>query len=137
MRLAPLEFQPPHAGVLRMLGQTAGLSQQELAIWLRMHASRLVGLVDTLEKRGLAERKSSPTDRRESSLYITEAGRHVLQRLGTIARAQDDATCEGLPPEKRAQLSSLLERIARRQGLAHGVYPGYRTLRSPRDLEPK
>jgi DNA-binding MarR family transcriptional regulator len=136
-RLASLQLQPPHAGVLRMLAQTAGVNQQELAERLGMHASRLVGVVDTLEKRGLVERKSSATDRRENALYITPAGRQLLQQLGSIARAHDDATCEGLSAEERAQLRSLLERIAQRQGLAEGVHPGYRTLRPRRDLQPE
>ena len=81
--------------------------------------------------------KYPATDRRENALYITAAGRQILQRLGAIARAHDDATCDGLSPEERAQLSSLLERIARRQGLARGVHPGYRTLRPRPDVPPK
>lgn len=132
-RLAALELQPAHAGILRMLGQTAGLSQQELATRLGMYASRLVAIVDALEKRGLVERQSSATDRRENALYITEAGRHLLQQLGTIARAHDEATCKGLSAEERAQLFSLLERIAAQQGLAAGVHPGYRMPRPRRD----
>lgn len=131
VRLGPLELLPQHAGILRMLGQNTGISQQELAVRLDMHASRLVALVDTLEKRGLVERQSSATDRRVHALHLTEAGRHMLKELGAIAREHDKAMCEGLSPEERAQLFSLLERIAQRQGLARGVHPGYRTLEQP------
>jgi hypothetical protein len=86
------------------------------------------------KKRGLVERKSA-TDRRENALHITTAGRQFLQQLGSIARAQDDATCEGLPAEERGQLRTLLERIAQRQGLAVGVHPSYRILRPRRGLQ--
>jgi DNA-binding MarR family transcriptional regulator len=84
-RLASLDLLPQHAGVLRMLGQSSGIGQQELAAWLDMHASRLVGLVDTLEMRGLVERQSSATDRRVYALHLTEAGRDTLKQLGSIA----------------------------------------------------
>jgi DNA-binding MarR family transcriptional regulator len=127
-RLASLELLPQHAGVLRMLGQSSGISQQELAARLEMHASRLVGLVDTLEKRGLVERQSSASDRRVYALHLTEAGRGTLKQLGALARAHDDTMCDGLSAEERTELFSLLERIAQRQGLGHAVHPGYRKL---------
>ena len=127
-RLTSLDLLPQHAGVLRLLGLSSGISQQELAAKLGMHASRLVGLVDTLEKRGLVERQTGVTDRRVYALQLTEAGRGVLKQLRTIARAHDDAVCEGLSATERTQLSSLLERIAERQGLTHAVHPGYRAL---------
>lgn len=127
-RLDPLELLPQHAGILRMLGQNTGISQQELAARLDMHASRLVGLVDTLEKRGLVERQSNTKDRRVHALLLTEAGRRTLKELGAIAREHDKAICEGLSPEERTQLFSLLEKVAQRQELAHGVHPGYRAV---------
>jgi DNA-binding MarR family transcriptional regulator len=136
-RLAPLDLQAPQAGVLRVLGQTPGISQQELADRLAMHASRLVSVVDALEKRGLLERRSSATDRRENALHITAAGKQILQQLGIIARAHDNAICEGLSAQEKEQLQSLLERIARRHGLAQGVHPGYRTLRPRQEVQPE
>ena len=120
-----------------MLGQSTRMSQQELAGRLGVHASRLVGLVDTLEKRGLVERHSSATDRRMHALHLTEAGHHTLKELGTIAREHDQAMCEGLSSEERTQLLSLLERVAQRQGLAHAVHPGYRTLEPREESSPK
>ena len=109
-----------------MLGHSSGISQQDLAEKLNMHASRLVGLVDTLERRGLIERRSSATDRRVYALHLTEAGQQTLKQLANIARAHDDATCEGLSLKERAQLFSLLDRVAQSHGLTHGVHPGYR-----------
>ena len=102
-RIASLDLLPQHAGVLRMLGQSSGISQQELAARLDMHASRLVGLVDTLEERGLVERRSSTSDRRMHALQLTEAGRGTLKQLRVIARAHDDTMCDGLSPEERIQ----------------------------------
>jgi DNA-binding MarR family transcriptional regulator len=128
-RLAALDLLPQHAGILRLLGQSAGLSQQELAEMLGMHASRLVAVVDTLEQRGLVERRDNATDRRVYALQLTAEGRATLRQIGQIAKAHDEAMCAGLSAAERAMLGSLLQRIAGRQGLKPGIHPGYRSLR--------
>lgn len=135
-RLAPLHLLPQQAGVLRILGQSEGISQQELAARLEMHASRLVGVVDTLEKRGLVARESSATDRRVYALHLTEKGRRALTELGAVAREHDNAICDGLSAPERAQFFQLLERVAERMGLAHAVHPGYRTLEQRENSQP-
>ena len=58
-RLEPLGFAPYHAGIFRILAQNPGVSQQDLAKTLSMHASRLVGILDELQQRGLVERRPS------------------------------------------------------------------------------
>src|SRR5208282_4091843 len=73
--LEPLRFSPPDAGILRLLGHSAGISQQELAKRLGMHASRIVAILDTLEERGLVMRKAHAEDRRAHRLELTETGR--------------------------------------------------------------
>jgi DNA-binding MarR family transcriptional regulator len=49
----PLRLSPPHSGIMWLLNESAGISQHEMASTLRMHPSRLVGLLDDLEKRRL------------------------------------------------------------------------------------
>jgi DNA-binding MarR family transcriptional regulator len=128
-RLAALDLLPQDAGILRILGRSAGLSQQELAATLGMHASRLVAVMDTLEQRGLVARRDSAKDRRVYALQLTAEGRAMLRQIGQIAKAHDEAMCAGLPTTERARLGSLLQRIAGRQGLKPGIHPGYRSLR--------
>src|SRR5437764_4607815 len=70
-RLAPLSLKPSDAGIIRLLAETAGLSQQALAGQLGMHASRLVLVVDDLEARGLVKREAVPGDRRAYALHLT------------------------------------------------------------------
>jgi DNA-binding MarR family transcriptional regulator len=129
-RLAPLELAPTHAGILRVLGQADGLSQQALGERLRVFPSRLVELLDELEERGLVERRASPTDRRRHALHLTEKGREMLQQIDRVAGEHQEALCAALTEPERAQLALLLRRIADEQGLAPGVHPGYRTLGS-------
>ena len=126
--LTPLNFAPPDAGILRLLGRSPGISQQELAKRLDMHASRLVAVIDELEKRGLVARETNPTDRRVYSLRLTPAGNEALAAIGVVARAHNEALCTGLDDNERLQLGALLGKIAAQQGLAQGVHPGYKDL---------
>jgi DNA-binding MarR family transcriptional regulator len=134
-RLGVLELTPPDAGLLRLLRVAAGLSQQELAAKLQIHPSRLVAILDNLEKRGLVERRANPDDRRLYSLHLTKDGGELLERIGKVAREHQDALLTALNREERNELTTLLLRIADQQGLVRGVHPGYQRLGSPRRSE--
>lgn len=127
-RLGVLDLTPADAGILRLLRAEAGLSQQELAAKLQIHPSRLVAILDNLEKRGLVERKANPEDRRLYSLRLTEPGEETLIKIGSVARKHQDDLLSGLSEEERDTLASLLLRIADRQGLVRGVHPGYQRM---------
>ncbi len=131
-RLGVLELTPSDAGILRLLRIAAGLSQQELAAKLQLHPSRMVAIVDNLEKRGLVERRANPDDRRLYSVYLTQAGGESLGRIGRVAREHQDALLSSLSKEERDTLATLLLRIADQQGLVRGVHPGYKRMGKPR-----
>src|ERR1700686_4649824 len=114
-RLGVLGLTPPDAGILRLLRVAAGLSQQELAAKLQIHPSRLVAILDHLEKRGFVERRANPDDRRLYSLHLTKVGEEILNRIGKVAREHQDALLSALSKEERHQLTSLLLRIADQQ----------------------
>jgi DNA-binding MarR family transcriptional regulator len=127
-RLEPLGLKPAHAGILKVLDQSDGLSQQGLGETLGAFPSRLVGLIDELERLGLVERRDNPADRRSYSLHINPAGREMLIRIGRAGCENQDTLCDALTESEKAQLGSLLARIAAQQGLAPGVHPGFRKL---------
>jgi DNA-binding MarR family transcriptional regulator len=133
-RLTPLKLTPPHAGILRRLAQSSGVSQRELAAQLGMHASRLVGVVDEMESLGLVVREANTDDRRTYSLQITPKGRETLKEIAKISHQHNEALQAALTPEERETLAALLQRIADQQGLTRGVHPGYSRLsgRPPR-----
>jgi DNA-binding MarR family transcriptional regulator len=128
-RLEPLGFAPHHAGILRLMARRPGLSQQELAAALRMHASRLVGILDDLQQLRLIERRASSQDRRLYALHLTPEGEQSLAAIGNAAREHSRDLLASLSEEERATLTILLERIAVQQGLSPGVHPGYAGLR--------
>jgi DNA-binding MarR family transcriptional regulator len=125
-RIRALDLTPAQAGLLRLIAWQPGQSQQAVARTLGTPASRLVLLVDSLEERGLIERRRNPEDRRHYALHLTDVGAEFMRQLATVGAAHEDDICAGLDPVERAQLRELLERLAARHGLTTGVHPGYR-----------
>jgi DNA-binding MarR family transcriptional regulator len=134
-RLGSLNLSPPDAGILRLLRNAAGISQQELSARLRIHPSRLVAILDNLEQRKLVERNPNPQDRRLYSLHLTKDGSEILERIGKVAREHQDALLSTLSVDERGKLTELLHRIAEAQGLTPGAHPGYQRLGKPKPTD--
>lgn len=125
-RIEPLGLIPPEAGVLHHIVRNPGISQQVLAERLKILPSRMVALVDGLEKRGIVERKRDEEDRRAYALRLTPDGLKTLELLGAAVRAHEEFLMTGLDAKERARLLELLRKMADGQGLAPGVHPGYK-----------
>jgi DNA-binding MarR family transcriptional regulator len=124
-RLEQLHLTPAHAGIFRILSATPAISQQALATALGTVPSRLVGLIDELESKGLVERRAHETDRRSYALHLTEEGKATMGSLGRIAREHRQDLLAALSDEERNRLEDLLQRVAEQQGLIKGVHPGF------------
>ena len=110
--LAPLELRPPHFGVLTLIDAEPGSTQQELVARSMIDPSSMVGLIDELEERGLAERRRHPSDRRKHAVYLTGAGRKTLgeARKAAIHTAQE--VLAPLDEPEREELRRLLRKLA-------------------------
>ena len=124
--LEPLAIAPPHFAVLRSIGGAEGSSQQTLAEAVGVPPSRMVAFVDSLEERGLVERRRNPADRRAHALYLTEEGRRVLDAAQARADQYEDEVCAGLSADEREMLLGLLHRVAEAHDLPVNVHPGMR-----------
>jgi DNA-binding MarR family transcriptional regulator len=127
-RLAPLQLTPAHAGLLRAIAAGPGQSQQALSTQLGLLPSRLVSLVDELERDGVVVRDRNPKDRRHHALHLTDTGKDRLRDIGRVARAHGNDFLGPLDDDERATLEQLLSRLAEHHGLTPGVHPGYRSL---------
>ena len=125
-RIAELDLTPPQAGLLRAIAVGPGRSQQAIAAELGTPATRLVAMIDELERRGVLERRRNPDDRRLHAIHITEDGGKLLGRIGRAAEAHTAELTRALDDDERQQLRKLLLRIAEDQALTPGVHPGYR-----------
>ena len=120
--LQPLELHPREFAVLRAVKANDGHSQQTLAERLRIPPSRMVAIVDELESRGLIERRPDPHDRRVRALYVTTSGRTLLQDAFSLVVHHERAISEVLTVKERAELLTLLNRIAGHLGLPTDVH---------------
>ena len=123
-RLAPLGLEQRHAGMLFRLAAHEGQSQQALAELIGVNATRMVFLVDELEKLGLVERRRNPADRRSHALYLTGPGRAAVDQVRAVTAEHEAELGAGLTGAQRAQLVSLLRVMAREQGLHPRGLPG-------------
>ena len=123
-RLKPLGLEQRHAGMLVRLAENDGRSQQAIAELMGVNPTRMVFLTDELEELGLVERRRNPADRRSHALCLTEAGTAMLARVREVTRAHEAAITAGLSGAERERLATLLQRLARDQGLAAQSLPG-------------
>lgn len=132
-RIGPLGFSPPQSGLLYAIRAQPGRSQQAVAEQLGLHPSRLVALVDDLERGGVVERRRNPQDRRHHALHLTARGEAALGDLDVASADHEADVCAALTDDELDRLAALLRRVADHQGLTPGVHPGYRRLREPSD----
>jgi DNA-binding MarR family transcriptional regulator len=122
--VAPLGLSAAEAGVLRLLARSPGISQRALAARLGAVPSRVVVLIDSLEKEGLVVRRRSATDRRNHELLLTESGGETLTRLRGVAERHERDLLAPLTADERAELADLLDKLTRGHGLDPEVHPG-------------
>ena len=88
--------------------RTGEYTQKELAEQIGLDKTTMVVTVDELEQKGLAERKSSSTDRRARVITVTKAGeRTVAQGQKIIDRIQGDVLENLSAKERKVFLEAL------------------------------
>lgn len=121
-RLAPLGIEPRDFALMRAVGAAEGLTQQAIGERLRIPPSRMVAFVDSLEERGLLERRAHPTDRRARALHTTPRGRKLMARAYEAAVGFETDLCAGLGAGERDRLLELLGAVAGTLGVPPGVH---------------
>src|SRR4051794_33653195 len=89
--LEPHGFHPREFGLLTVVAKRPGITQQDLAALARVDPSSMVALLDDLERRGIAERRVDPEDRRRRAVHLTKDGEQqmkVLQKEASKAAKQ-------------------------------------------------
>lgn len=78
----------PQRLVIRVVGQTPGITARDLAVALGLHPSTLTGVLDRLEKQAFLIRSVDPSDRRRARFDLTARGKRVdRERKGTVEAA--------------------------------------------------
>jgi DNA-binding MarR family transcriptional regulator len=100
--------------VLEGAGQP--LSPTTLAERLIVTTASVTSLLDTLERRGLVQRRPDPTDRRRLLVALTDDGRALVEQFLPEVVALQTAVMAELSETQRQQLLRLLSKV--RDGMA-------------------
>lgn len=105
------ELPPGRVGILLLIEANPGVTQTRLAQAVGLDRSTLVGVLHALEARGLVERRRGE-DRRTNGLLLTHAGGALVSALKRRIRLHERRVAARLTPAERAQLLTLLEKLA-------------------------
>lgn len=122
--LAPFGLEPRDFGLLQQVAASEGDSQQAIGERINIAPSRMVAFIDSLEQRGLLERRQNPNDRRARALFLTAEGREMVARAFQMHEEIERALTQDLSPAEREQLLELLARVGAHVGIPRDVHPG-------------
>lgn len=98
-------------GVIAAVSRRPGETQRVYASLLEVSEVTAGRMIDRLCADGLLERREDPQDRRANRIFLTADAQPVLDRLGELARAHEQAAFAGLGDSEIALLAALLEKI--------------------------
>jgi DNA-binding MarR family transcriptional regulator len=111
LRLRPHGFALGYLPVLRALAEASPLSQRELAEVARVEQPTMVETLARMERDGLIQRETNPSDLRAKLVSLTRTSRTRFPKaVAELADAERLATA-GFSQAEREALRGLLERV--------------------------
>lgn len=92
-------------------GADEPLPAHVIAERLLVRSASMTSLLDTLERRGLIERRPHPSDRRKILVHLTDAARRIVERALPVQHAVITATLQDVSEVDREQLMATLATI--------------------------
>lgn len=111
--LRPLGVSSAGGLVLGLLRDHGPLSPTALGDKLIVTRATVTGLVDSLERRGFAERTPHPQDRRSLLIRLTPAGVEVLAEVRRIVHNREREWMRGFTDEELSALIASMHRVQR------------------------
>jgi DNA-binding MarR family transcriptional regulator len=105
------DLTPMQWAALAKLAERGECSQNLLGRLVSMDVATVKGVVDRLQKRGLADTSADPEDRRRVVVRLTAAGRDLYGASADKALRVTETTLDPLEPAERDTLIRLLRRI--------------------------
>jgi DNA-binding MarR family transcriptional regulator len=110
-RLAPYGLKPVDFSVMSTIRHNPGVTSRQLCATLNLLPPNLVGLIQSLESRGLIERKPHPHDGRAVGLHATPKGQALMAQAERTATELEIEKTAKLTPAQRKTLLALLQKI--------------------------
>lgn len=97
--------------VLCWLAIDGPLTQRELADRLRVEAPTVVGILDSMERRGWIRREAAKGDRRKKRIVPTRQAQSVWNQIATCARRVRARATSGITPEDLETVKRVMRQI--------------------------
>ncbi|WP_370445830.1 MarR family winged helix-turn-helix transcriptional regulator [Limnohabitans sp. 2KL-17] len=110
-RLAPYGLKPVDFSVMSTIQHNPGVTSRQLCATLNLLPPNLVGLIQSLESRGLIERKPHPHDGRAVGLHASPKGQALMVQAEQAASELEIEKTAKLTPSQRQTLLTLLQKI--------------------------
>jgi DNA-binding MarR family transcriptional regulator len=110
--LRPLGIELRHFAVLIVLVDRGATEQRDLVEATGSDKAGIMRVVDDLERKGLAKRKSVPGDRRVRSVEISPKGLELFDAAHVAARRLTERLASVLGRDETGQLTELLTQFA-------------------------
>ncbi len=110
-RMADFGLRPVDFSVMSVIQHNPGVTSRQLCAALNLLPPNLVGLIQSLEARGLIHRLPHPTDGRAMGLHPTPEGAALMQQAEQAATDLEIERSARLTPAQRRTLLELLQKI--------------------------
>ncbi len=110
-RMAEFDLRPVDFSVMSVIHHNPGVTSRQLCATLNLLPPNLVGLIQSLESRGLVIRQPHPHDGRALGLHATQKGRAVMVLAERAASELEIERTRRLSPAQRKTLMLLLQKI--------------------------
>jgi DNA-binding MarR family transcriptional regulator len=110
-RLAPYGLKPVDFSVMSTIQHNPGVTSRQLCATINLLPPNLVGLIQSLESRGLIERKPHPHDGRAVGLHASPKGQALMVQAEQTASELEIEKTAKLTPAQRKTLLTLLQKI--------------------------
>ena len=110
-RMAEFGLRPVDFSVMSVIQHNPGVTSRQLCAALNLLPPNLVGLVQSLEARGLIHRQPHPTDGRAVGLHPTPEGAALMQKAEQAAADLEVDRSARLTAAQRKTLLELLQKI--------------------------
>ena len=114
IRLSDLDLSVAQHELLLAVARSEGLSQQTLAGRLLTGKSNVTALLQRLEIRGLVRRESDARDARGRRVFLTPAGRGLMERAVCIHAEVVELMTDGLDDAQVEALGEIMRTVGAR-----------------------
>lgn len=114
-RMEPFGLRPVDFSVLTLIAHNPGATSSQICAALDILPPNLVGMLKTLQKRGLVVRRPHPSDGRAQGLHLSPEGAQLqAQAQAEASRLEREDVGLNMSEDELEHLISLLQQVYRR-----------------------